>query len=132
MRHIVPALRFLLGLCFVVFGTNGFVHFMPMPEDLPYGVKRFTEALQETGYMLELIGATQILGGLLLWIPRLVPLGLVVLAPVTINIVAFHLFLDPDPANGLPGYIVAAVHLVLVIAYAGSFRCLFHGRVDPH
>jgi hypothetical protein len=80
--------------------------------------------------MWPLVGGTQLAGGLLLWLPRTVPLGLVVLAPVTVNIVLYHALLDPDLAHAAPGYALAALHVVLALVYANTFGCLFSARLE--
>src|SRR5438132_7666163 len=98
LGHLPAAARILLGLVFFVFGLNGFLHFIPQPpmEGPP---AQFIGAMLATGYLFPLLKTTEVLGGLLLLSGRLVPLALTVLAPVVVNIVAFHLFLAP---SGLP------------------------------
>ena len=91
---LVLATRILTGLIWVVFGLNGFLHFMPIPP-LPSKAGAFMGALAATGYMFPLIKGTEVLGGLLLLTGRFTPIGLVLLAPVAVNILAFHVFLAP-------------------------------------
>ncbi|MEP7053586.1 MAG: DoxX family protein, partial [Pseudomonadota bacterium] len=86
--------RVLLGLTFFVFGLNGFLHFIPQPAPPP-AAGAFAGAMMATGYFFPLLKATEVLAGALLLGNRYVPLALAVLAPVIINIVAFHLFLEP-------------------------------------
>lgn len=88
------AARLLLGLIFFVFGLNGFLHFIPMPP--PSGESgAFLMALFATGYMFPLIKGIEVLGGLLLLANRAVPFALVILAPIVVNIAAYHLVLEP-------------------------------------
>jgi hypothetical protein len=88
------AARLLLGAAFTVFGLNGFLHFIPMPA--PTGLAAvFMGGLGATGYMFPLIKGTEVVAGLLLLSNRFVPLALTILAPVVVNIVAFHAFLAP-------------------------------------
>jgi len=96
--------RVLLGLVFVVFGSNIFLHFIPMPP-LPGTAGDFSKALMQSHYIY-VVGLLQVMGGLLLLIGRYVPLGLTLLGPVIVNILLFHIFLDP---SGLPMAIVVAV-----------------------
>lgn len=63
--YIRAALRTLLGLIFVIFGLNGFLHFLPMPP-VPTPAAAFSGPLFATGYMIPLLFATQVLGGVLL------------------------------------------------------------------
>jgi uncharacterized membrane protein YphA (DoxX/SURF4 family) len=92
MRLITIFARVLLGLLFVIFGSNGFIHFIPMPPmSGPSG--EFIGAMAATGY-LQVIAGLQVLGGALLLIGRFVPLGLTLLGPIIVNIFLFHVFLD--------------------------------------
>jgi putative oxidoreductase len=80
--------RFLLGLIFLVFGLNGFLHFIPMPP--PSGVAgQFLESMFVTKYLL-FVFAIQLIGGVLLLINRYVPLALTILGPIIVNILLFH------------------------------------------
>src|SRR5437660_12340915 len=80
--------RVLLGLMFVVFGANIFLHFIPMPPLPPTPAGDFSKALMESHYIL-VVGALQVIGGALLMLGRFVPLGLTLLGPVIVNIVLF-------------------------------------------
>jgi putative oxidoreductase len=97
--------RILLGLIFLVFGLNGFLHFIPMGP-MPTGTAgQFIGALFQSHYVY-IVSALQVAGGVLLLVNRYVPLGLVLLGPVIVNIVLFHLLMDP---KGLPLAIVLVV-----------------------
>ncbi|HME71644.1 MAG TPA: DoxX family protein [Myxococcota bacterium] len=121
MKALTLTARILLGLIFVVFGLNGFLHFLPQPP-MPNAAKSFFGGLAATGYMLPLLFATQVLGGALLLL-GMVPLALLILAPVIVNIVAFHIFLAPD---GLPlAIVVAALELLLAWVHHEVYAPLF-------
>src|SRR5271166_4498641 len=94
MKVAATIARILLGLVFFVFGLNGFLHFMPNPPPTP-AAGAFFGALIQTGYMFFLIFGTQVLGGALLLLGVAVPFALLILAPVVVNIVFFHIFLSP-------------------------------------
>src|ERR1700689_4093332 len=97
LRFLPPIARILMGLMFFVFGLNGFLHFIPQPKDaMPEGVTALMGGFQKSGYMLPLIFGTQTLVGLLLLINCFVPLALALVAPVIVNILAFHIFLMPS------------------------------------
>ena len=119
-RHFVTAARILTGLSFLVFGLDGFLHFIPQPTSgVPAAAVAFGTALFQTGYMFPLIKGTEVLAALLLLSNRFVPLALLLLAPVVVNIVAFHAFLAPE------GIVVAAVHAALVAYLAWAHRKAF-------
>ena len=132
MRKVTSKLptvgRVFLGLVFFVFGLNGFLHFLPQPPP-PAPAANLVGAMIASGYLLALVKGTEVLAGLLLLANRFVPLALTVLAPVLVNIVAFHAFLAP---SGLPLVIVlVAVEVALAWAYRASFAPMLRARVTP-
>ena len=125
VKTFIPhAARILLGTIFMVFGLNGFLHFIPQPE-MPPAAMTFFGGLAAAGYMLPLLFATQVVGGVLL-LAGMVPLGLLLLAPVIVNIVGFHLFVAPS-GLGL-ALVVAALEAFLAWAHRDAFRPLFSGN----
>ena len=118
MKIATIVTRILLGLIFVVFGSNAFLHFLPMPP-LPQGVAgEYLHAFFASGYVY-VIGGFQVIGGLLLLIGRFVPLGLTILAAIIINIWCFHLLMAPE---GLPpAILVTILELFLVWRYRNAF-----------
>jgi hypothetical protein len=117
--------RFLLGLIFLLFGLNGFFHFLPMPP--PTGVAgQFLGALFVSQYLV-VIFALQLIGAVLLLINRYVPLALTILAPVIFNIFFFHCLMAP---SGLPLALVVTVLWVLAfVSVHSAFTGLLQQRV---
>jgi putative oxidoreductase len=114
--------RFLLGLIFLVFGLNGFFHFLSMPA--PTGVAgQFIGALFVSHFLI-VIFVIQLIGAVLLLVNRYVPLALTLLAPIIVNILLFHLLMAP---SGLPLAIIVTVLWVLVFL---SVRSAFTGLVQ--
>src|SRR3954463_12949873 len=104
-RYLPHIARVLMGLMFFVFGLNGFLNFFPPPKTpMPEGAMAFAGALMKSGYMFQLIAGTQLLVGLLLLINRFVPLALVLIMPILVNIIAFHIFLQPS--GSAPGAVL--------------------------
>lgn len=118
-RYLRATARILLGLVFFAAGLVGLLHLAPPPKDMPQATLDFLNGLMATHYMMPLISGTEALGGALLLINRFAPLGLALLAPVIVNIVAFHIFLAP---SGLP---VAFVVLALELYLAWSWRAAY-------
>jgi uncharacterized membrane protein YphA (DoxX/SURF4 family) len=115
-------LRSLLGIIFLVFGVNGFFPFIPLPQ-VPGRAVAFLGALAMTGYMFKLVSGTQVVAGALLLVGWMAPFALVLLAPLIVNIVAFHLFLAP---GGLPlAVVVTVLEVILAWQYREAFRPLF-------
>jgi len=130
-RHIPATIvRFLLGLPLVVFGLNMFFHFIPEPKTpMSEGAMAFAGALANSGYMMQLIGVTQLIVGVMLVSNRFVPLALALFAPFMVNSIAFHLFLAP---SGLPmAGIFMAMELYLAWAYRAAYRSMLAARVMP-
>lgn len=126
--RFLPAIaRVLLGAPLVVFGLNGFLNFIPPPPTpLPEGATAFLGALAQTGYMVQLIGATHLVVGVLLLANRFVPLALALLAPFLVNSIAFHGFLEP---SGLPMAIgFLALELYLAWKYREAYRPMLQAR----
>ena len=128
-RYGLAIARVLMGLLFLVTGLNGFLRFLPEPKTMPEGAAAFAGALVKTGYMFPLIMGTQLIVGVLLLVNRFVPLALVLIAPVIVNIIAFHLFLAPAGIG--PGVVVLVLEIYLVWKYRDAYRGLFAMRATP-
>ena len=129
VRHIPTAARLLLGLVFFVFGLNGFLNFLPRPAPPPEAAMAFAGALMKTGYMFPLLKATEVVSGTLLLSNRFVPLALAFLAPIVINIAAFHFMLAPEGAA--LAIIVLGLEIYLAWVYRDAFRPMLASKVAP-
>lgn len=128
-KNFAPhAARLLIGLVFTVFGLNGFLHFLPMPP-LPSEAGALLGAFVASGYLMALVKGVEVAVGLLLLANRFVPLALALIAPVVVNIVAFHAFLAPA-GMALP-LIVLALELFLAWSYRGAYRAMLRAKVRP-
>jgi uncharacterized membrane protein YphA (DoxX/SURF4 family) len=118
--------RYLLGLIFLVFGLNGFFHFLPMPG--PTGLAaQFFAPLFASGYWVVIFGA-QLLGGLLLLVNRFVPLALALLGCVIANIFFFHVFIAPA---GLPlAILVVALWIIVALRNKRHLAGIFVHRSE--
>jgi uncharacterized membrane protein YphA (DoxX/SURF4 family) len=111
-----------------VFGLNGFFHFIPFPpmSGPPADV---AGALMTTGYFFPFVHATEIGAGALLLSGRFVPLALTVMAPVVLNILAFHVFLAP---SGIVfPLVIAALGIFLAWSYRSAFRSVLRADASP-
>ncbi|MXZ36758.1 MAG: DoxX family protein [Holophagales bacterium] len=118
MKRLPLVARVLLGLILVFFGVVGAL----APEtDMGEDADAFILALKDTGYLWPLVKATEITSGLLLITGIFVPLALVLLAPVALNILLFHLFLSPSTG----GLAVAVLVLALGAYLAHHHRSIF-------
>jgi putative oxidoreductase len=118
--------RILLGLIFLVFGSNVFIHFIPM-KPLPGVAGQFATALYVSHYVI-VVGLLEVIPAILLLINRYVPLALTLLAPVIVNIFFFHVFMAP---SGLPmAIIVIILWIVIAFSVKSAFAPLFQQKVS--
>jgi putative oxidoreductase len=126
MKILTHIGRFLLGFIFLVFGLNGFLHFIPMPP--PSGVAgQFLGAMFVSNYLLVVSGLEAISGALLL-INRYVPLALTILGPIIVNIVLFHGLMNPA-GLGL-AFFVTVLWGVVFASVRLAFAGIFEARVE--
>jgi putative oxidoreductase len=125
MKYVIIIVRVLLGLVFVVFGSNGFLHFLgPMPV-IPGDAGAFMGALINSGYVYVIAGL-EVVGGLLVLLGgRFVALGLTLLGPVIVNIMLFHIFLDQSVLGLVIGGVVSVFALFLLWVYRFKFPAIF-------
>ncbi len=115
--------RILLGILLVVFGSNKFLHFIEM--EAPTGTAGdFMASLGATGYIFPVVGVLEVFIGIMLLLKKWVPFVIILLAPISINILLFHLFLD------IPGVIIAFLvtlfNGILIYKHWKLYRPLFH------
>jgi putative oxidoreductase len=122
---VVVIARILLGLIFVFFGAQGFVHFIPVPP-IPGTAGAFLGAM-ETSHYVWFTSGVQLIAGLLLLANRYVPLAIVALGAVIANILVFHLTMMP---SGLPlPIIVTVLWFVVALPLRSHFAPLFAQQV---
>jgi len=128
-RFVPIIVRILMGLAFTAFGVMGLFQLMPQPKTLPPGVAEFMTGLKASRYFFPLLFGTQLLFGILLLLNLFVPLALVLIMPVLVNIILYHIFLDP--AGIVPGAILMALNLYLAWVYRDAYRPLLAKRARP-
>jgi putative oxidoreductase len=124
MRIAALIARYLLGLIFLIFGANGFLHFIPMPP--PPGVAGQYMGALFMSHFLVVIFLLELIPAILLLIDRYVPLALVLLGPVIVNIFFFHAFMAP---SGLPlALVVIILWLLVFAAHRSAFAGIFQAK----
>lgn len=112
----------LLGLLFLVFGLNFFLQFMPVPPP-PEGspAAAFLGSMYGSGY-LAFVKVLEIIGGIALAIPALRRLGLLLLGPVIVNILAFGVFFTKGASlSTAPVLVIIVTTLYLLWAERAAF-----------
>src|SRR5882762_4786360 len=124
MKTLVLISRLLLGLMFLVFGLNGFLHFIPAP--MPTGIAgQYVGALFVSHY-LSAVFALELVAGVLLLANRFVRAALVILAPILVNIVLFHACMAPS--GFAPAVIAVALWSVIFYGERAVFAPLLVAR----
>jgi uncharacterized membrane protein YphA (DoxX/SURF4 family) len=116
----------LLGLVFVVFGLNFFLKFIPIPpaEEGSHAAA-FMGAMFATGY-LTLVKILEIVGGILVAIPKTRNIGLLVLGPIVLNILAFNVFIAPGGFTQPPVILITVLSAFLLWMAKDKFANLIN------
>lgn len=127
-KKVTTVVRILFGLMFFVFGLNGFLNFLPKPTaGMPEPALALLGALMHSGYLFSLIKGVEVVAGALLLSNFFVPLALALLAPIIVNIVAFHVLLAPSGAA--MAVVILLIELYLAWSYREVFRPMLAARV---
>lgn len=109
--------RYLLGVIFLIFGSNGLMMvltgkgFLPMPPPKPEAMESMG-AFFKIGYLMILVKSLQIISSLFLLSGRFVNLAIIFLGPIIVNILCVHLFID---MSGLPIALLVTVLFIILI-----------------
>jgi uncharacterized membrane protein YphA (DoxX/SURF4 family) len=109
---VLFVLAFLFGLMFINAGLDKFLHYMPMPADLPEKMVKAMNAFMEIGWLLPLVGFAELLGGLLILFPKTRALGALIILPIMVGIVLTNIVQD---SRGLPFAIVLSAILLWIL-----------------
>jgi putative oxidoreductase len=118
MKYLPAIAGVLLGLLFIMSSVVvlfNLVKMPPLPEGSPQAM--FMAALGPTGYMT-FVKVCELLGGILVAIPRTRNFGLLVLGPIILNILAFHVFIMKGATLFDPTLIIIVV-LALYLLWVG-------------
>lgn len=127
MKYIPIIAGVLLGLFFIMSAVVVLFNLAPVPE-VPEGtpLAMFLGAFGPTGY-LTFIKVCELLGGILVAIPRTRNFGLLVLGPIIVNILAFHTFIT-GPASLLNSMVILVSLLAVYLLWVErkAFAALLH------
>tara|TARA_B110000879_G_scaffold198179_1_gene269631 strand:+ start:1018 stop:1404 length:387 start_codon:yes stop_codon:yes gene_type:complete len=120
MKNLKIVLRIIFGLFLLFFGLNGLLQFAPMPEVGPEA-GAFLGAISSTKIFFPLISIIEIATGALILLNKAVPLALVLIFPILLCAVLFHISLNPE------GIVFALIGFIL----NGTLFFLFKGKYTP-
>ncbi len=127
MKIVTLIARYLLGFMFLVFGLNGFLHFIPQPPPSADLAGQYLTVLSQSHYLV-FVFLLQFVAGVLLLVNRFVPLALVLLGPIIVNILLFHALMQP--AGIAPGIVVLILWSLVFYRVRGAFRGIFAMREE--
>jgi putative oxidoreductase len=129
MKYITHITAFLLGLVFIVFGLNFFLKFLPVPTPSAGSAAAMFMGAMFTSGFLAFVKVLEILGGLFVAIPRTRHLGLLILGPIIVNIVAFnYFFFGPKALLQAPVLLVCTLAVIQIIAANRAFTRFLASR----
>jgi putative oxidoreductase len=116
--------RVLLGLGFTVFGLNILHPFLPQPPPVEGSLAAQYMTVMMPTHWMSVVGLFQLVGGVLVLIGGTAPLGLALLAPVLVNILAFHICIMGGEGI-VPGLVFSVLEIFLIYSYRSYFKPLF-------
>lgn len=122
-NKILFVVSLLFGLMFINSGLNKIFQYMPMPKDMPENMVKLVEAFAAITWLMPLIAVVEIIGGVLVIIPKYRALGAIMILPVMVGILLTHIFNAP---SGLPiAFILTAVLTWIMIDNRAKYASLF-------
>lgn len=120
--NIIKVLQAIFGLILVLFGLNGFFSFLPILEKKGFAYE-FLHTLHQARYIFPIVSTILTTTGILLFLNKGVNFGLLILLPISFNILAFHFFHDP---HGLiAANIIFGMNMFFILLRYRHFRLLF-------
>ena len=98
-NKITLVLSILFGLMFINAGLNKFFNYMPMPADMPESMIKLMGAMMQISWLMPLVGAAEVIGGVLFMTNKFRALGAIIIFPVMVGILLTNIF---DAPSGLP------------------------------
>lgn len=127
MKNKLPMIaRLVLGLIYFVFGLNGLVPFLPMtPPPMPEAAMEFMKGMMAAPYFMVLLKLTEVICGLMLLSGFAAPLALIILAPITLQILLFHGVMTPGAENIVMPAVMLVAHLLAATGFWKLYKPLF-------
>ncbi|ANW94908.1 DoxX family protein [Wenyingzhuangia fucanilytica] len=95
-NKILFVVSLLFGLMFINAGLNKFFNYMPMPEEMPQELLDAMTAMMSLKWLMPLVAVAEIVGGVLFIFNKTRALGAIIILPVMVGIVLFHIVTEPD------------------------------------
>ncbi|MFD2099001.1 DoxX family membrane protein [Flagellimonas iocasae] len=122
-KKILFVLTLLFGLLFINAGLDKFLHYMPMPEEMPIETVKDYEAMMEIAWLYPLIAIAELVGGILIIIPKTRALGALVILPVMVGILLVNTVVYAGGA--VFAFILAAILGWIMYENWGKYKPIF-------
>lgn len=123
MKIVKFILCLLFGLMFINAGLDKFLHHMPMPALTADQAKLFA-AFGEIGWLMPLVGAVEVIGGLLFIFPKTRALGAIVILPVMVGILLHNVFRAPSSVGIGISAVLFLINLWIIIDNKEKYKAL--------
>lgn len=125
MKILKTIIFSLFALMFINAGLNKFLNYMPMPTDLPEDAQKAFAAFASIPWLMPLVGAIEVIGGLLVLFPKTRTLGAIVILPVMVGIVAHNLTVAPAAAGIGIAVVLLAINLWILFDNKHKLNAIF-------
>lgn len=123
MKIVKFILCLLFGIMFINAGLDKFLHYNPAPELTEAQMKVYA-AFGEIGWLLPLVGAIEVIGGLLFIFPKTRALGAIVILPVMVGILIHNLFRDPSSIGITISAVLFLINIWIIIDNREKYKNL--------
>jgi uncharacterized membrane protein YphA (DoxX/SURF4 family) len=110
--------RILLGLILLLSGLNKILKIIPTPAD------NLIESFGQVDYIFPIVAALEIIIAVLLLSNKWVAFALILLVPLSLNILLFHIYLNFEGI--IPALVVAILNVILLYKQRRQYAPLFN------
>lgn len=126
MKTTVLVSRIILGLLYLIFGLDYFLHFIPYQPAHTGVTGALVSGLKGVGYIYPYMKAIQIVAGLCLLFNRYPAFAAVVVFPISLNVFLFHTILVPS--GWYMGCLLLGPNLLLGWGYRKYYAGMFTAK----
>ena len=123
MKIIKFIISLLFGLMFINAGLDKFLHYMPMPKFTPEQMKVF-DAFNQLHWLMPLVGAVEVIGGLLFIFSKTRALGAIVILPVMVGIVLHVFTIDKSQMGMSIAGVLFLINIWMIIDNKDKYKAL--------
>lgn len=123
MKYVKFILCLLFGLMFINAGLDKFFHYNPVPKP-DEAMQKIYAAFTELSWLMPLVGAVEVVGGILFIFPKTRALGAIVILPVMVGIVLHNLLKYPTTVGITISMVCAVINLWILIDNRKKYAAL--------